>query len=272
MTTTNLIIQYDGLIRLSAFISMLIIMGLLENIIPRRALTESRVKRWTSNLSVTAINSVLLRLLFPISAVVVAFYAENNHIGLFNSAININYLWSVILSILFFDLVIYWQHRLFHLIPVLWRVHRVHHVDLDIDVSTGIRFHPIEIILSLLIKYVAIIVIGAPAVSVVLFQVILNVTSMFNHSNIHLPFIVDKIIRLIIVTPDMHRVHHSDIVVETNSNYGFNLSIWDKIFGSYRAQPILGHLGMIIGIKEIRDTKDCVNLFGILKLPFTKKT
>ena len=269
---SNIIIQYDGFIRLSAFIFMLIIMGILENVTPRRALTESRAKRWASNLSITALNSVLLRFIFPISAVVVAFYADDNHLGLFNSVLKINDLWAVIISILIFDLVIYWQHRLFHVIPVLWRVHRMHHVDLDIDVSTGVRFHPIEIILSLLIKYATIIVIGAPALSVVLFQVILNATSMFNHSNIHLPFLLDKIIRLIIVTPDMHRVHHSDIVVETNSNYGFNLSIWDKIFGSYRAQPSLGHLGMMIGIKEIRDTKDCVNLVGMLKLPFMKKS
>jgi sterol desaturase/sphingolipid hydroxylase (fatty acid hydroxylase superfamily) len=160
---------------------------------------------------------------------------------------------------------------MFHMIPLLWRVHRMHHTDLDFDVTTGIRFHPIEILLSLLIKFAAVCLLGAPVIGVIIFEVLLNVTSMFNHSNIKLPLIFDRLLRLITVTPDMHRVHHSVHVEETNSNFGFNLSWWDRLFGTYKNQPKDGHLNMIIGIPEFRDAKYCIKLPGMILIPFISK-
>ena len=168
------------------------------------------------------------------------------------------------------DLVIYGQHVAMHKVPALWRLHRMHHVDLDFDVTTGARFHPVEIVLSMLIKFAAILVIGAPAMAVLVFEVVLNATAMFNHSNVRLPAGLDRVLRLVLVTPDMHRVHHSVIRRETDSNYGFNLPWWDRIFGTYRDQPEAGHTGMQIGLSDIRSEALCVNLLGMLKLPFIK--
>ncbi len=258
-------------LRLGFFFGVLIFFALWEFIAPRRKLSVSKSKRWISNLSMVFINSILIRILFPTAAVGVALYTQQHHVGLFN-IIHLSHWTTIIASVIILDLVIYLQHVMLHAIPTLWRIHRVHHVDLDIDITTGIRFHPIEIILSLFIKFCAIILIGAPAVSVIIFQILLNITSMFNHSNIYIPYIIDKIIRCITVTPDMHRVHHSDIPHETNCNFGFNLSIWDRIFGTYKAQPQLGHTQMHIGIKTIREERYCMNLWGMLKLPFMKET
>ena len=175
---------------------------------------------------------------------------------------------SVVMSVVVLDFIIYAQHVLMHKIPVFWRLHRVHHVDLDFDVTTGGRFHPVEIVLSMLIKFGSILLLGAPAVAVVIFEVLLNATAMFNHSNVRLPLAVDSILRLFLVTPDMHRVHHSALRMETDSNYGFNLPWWDRLFGTYRAQPRAGHRAMTIGLENIREQKLCVNLVGMLKLPF----
>jgi len=167
------------------------------------------------------------------------------------------------------DLVIYLQHVMVHAVPLLWRLHRVHHADLDYDVTTGARFHPLEIILSLLIKFAVILLLGPPLVAVVIFEVLLNATAMFNHGNVSLPPAVDRWIRWLLVTPDMHRVHHSIEDDETNSNFGFNLPWWDRLLGTYRAQPRSGHQGMVIGIRTFRETRQCVSLPGMLKIPFS---
>lgn len=261
-------IENEALTRISFFLGVFIVMAIWEWLKPRRKLSVSKSKRWLSNLSIILLNSILIRLIFPAAAIGVAAYAQQNHIGYFNRAL-LSHPWlAVIFSVIILDFVIYLQHVMFHAIPIFWRVHRMHHVDLDIDVTTGLRFHPIEIFLSLLIKFGAILLIGAPVLGVLIFEILLNATSMFSHSNAWLPLKLDKILRCIIVTPDMHRVHHSDIPTETNSNFGFNLSIWDRILGTYTNQPRLGHDGMTIGIKEIRAKKFCMHLLGMLRVPF----
>lgn len=265
-----LLIQSDSSLRLAFFFSVLVVMAVWEWLAPRRTLMVSKSKRWTSNLTITIINSILVRIFFPTAVIGVALYAEHNEIGLFNNNVTTYYWIAVIASVIILDFVIYLQHIMFHAVPLFWRFHRVHHVDLDIDVTTGVRFHPLEIILSLFIKFGAVVLIGAPALSVVIFQILLNTTSMFSHGNVRLPLIIDKFMRLVFVTPDMHRVHHSDIPAETNSNYGFNLSIWDRLFGTYKNQPEHGHKHMGIGVKSIRQNKYCVNLAGMLWLPFKR--
>ena len=259
------------IIRLSFFFCILFLMFSWELLAPRRPLSISKSKRWISNLSIICIDSVIIRLLFPAAAVGVALYAEQNNLGFFNHTLHFNDWIVVAASVIILDFTIYLQHVIFHAIPLFWRIHRMHHIDLDIDVTTGVRFHPIEIILSLVIKFSVIISVGIPALAVIIFEVLLNSTSMFNHGNVKMPLILDKFIRWIIVTPDMHRVHHSDIPNETNSNFGFNFSIWDRIFGTYTAQPRLGHKQMTIGIKEIRDATYCANLLGMLWVPFIRK-
>ena len=263
------IIQHEASIRIAFFLSIFVTMAGLEMIWPRRKLNVSKAKRWVSNLSIVVLNTVVIRLLFPTAALGVALITEDRHWGLFN-LLAIPYWTSVVLAVLALDLTIYAQHVLMHKITLLWRLHRVHHVDLDFDVTTGGRFHPVEIIVSMLIKFAAIIVLGAPALAVVIFEVLLSTTSMFNHSNVRLPLALDGILRLVLVTPDMHRVHHSVIRRETDSNYGFNLPWWDRLFGTYRAQPESGHIDMQIGVKDIRDQTLCVNLVGMLKLPFIR--
>lgn len=256
--------------RLSCFFGALIILGIWEVIAPKRKWSASKLKRWLSNLSIVAINTAIIRLFFPAAAVGVALFAAQQKWGLLNHY-SLPYWFSVLISVVILDLVIYIQHVIFHAIPIFWRVHRVHHVDLDFDVTTGVRFHPIEIVLSLFIKFAAIILLGAPALGVIIFEILLNVVVMFNHGNIRMPLFIDRVIRWVIVTPDMHRVHHSMEVDETNSNFGFSFSIWDRVFGTYRRQPRAGHVAMTIGIKSIRDHKFCVDLLGMLWLPFVGK-
>jgi sterol desaturase/sphingolipid hydroxylase (fatty acid hydroxylase superfamily) len=239
-------------IRLSAFGSVFIAMALWEHWAPKRRLSIGRPPRWPGNLGVLAVDALLVRVLFPTAAVGVALACEARGWGLFN-AVSVPYAAAVVLSVLVLDLAIYLQHVLFHAVPVLWRLHRMHHADLDIDVTTGVRFHPVEILLSLFIKFGLIALIGAPALAVLIFEVLLNATSMFNHSNIRMPAPVDAIVRQLIVTPDMHRVHHSIVRGETNSNFGFNFPWWDRLFGTYRAQPMHGHEGMTIGLERFRD-------------------
>lgn len=260
--------QNEVIVRLGFFFGILVIMFIWELWAPKKLLSVSKTKRWISNLLIVFIDSAIIRLLFPAAIVGVALYAQQNNLGLFNQIPYLNYWLAVVASVIILDLSIYLQHVMFHAIPLFWRVHRMHHIDLDFDVTTGVRFHPIEITLSLLIKMCVVILIGAPALGVMIFEILLNATSMFNHGNVRMPFMVDKLIRLIVVTPDMHRVHHSDIPNETNSNFGFNLSIWDKIFGTYLSQPRLGHEKMTIGIKTIRELKYCINLLGMLWVPF----
>ena len=227
-------------------------MALWEILAPRRRQAVGRRRRWPGNIGVVVVDTLILRLLFPTAAVGVALLGEARGWGLLNNLQLPGWL-AVLATILVLDLAIYLQHVLFHAVPALWRLHRMHHADLEIDVTTGIRFHPVEILLSMLIKIGVVAALGAPAVGVLLFEVILNATSMFNHGNVLLPAPLDRVIRWLLVTPDMHRVHHSIVPAETNSNFGFNLSLWDRLFGTYRPQPAAGHLGMTIGIESFRD-------------------
>ncbi len=263
-------LEHEVTLRLACFFAVLGGMALWEVAAPRRVLTVSKALRWTSNLGIVVLNTVLLRLLFPAAAVGMAAFAATQGWGVLNH-IAVPSAWAVLASVVVLDLAIYLQHVMFHAVPLLWRLHRVHHADLDFDVTTGARFHPIEIVLSLLIKFAVIVVLGPPLVAVVIFEVLLNATAMFNHSNVRLPLAVDRVLRRVIVTPDMHRVHHSVEDFETNSNFGFNLSLWDRFFGTYRAQPIAGHEGMTIGIRTFRDPRLCAYLPGMLRLPFIGK-
>lgn len=257
-------------IRLSFFFGIFFIMAIWEVYAPRRALLLPKASRWLNNLGLVFFNSLLLRFLFPAAAVGVAAFANANGWGLLNYY-SLPYFLAVILSVMAMDFIIYLQHVMVHAVPVLWRLHRVHHADLDYDVTTGSRFHPIEIILSMLIKFATIIVLGPPVIAVILFEVILNGLAMFNHANIGLPKALDSLLRWFIVTPDMHRVHHSVEDDETNSNFGFNLTWWDRLFGTYRDQPRAGQLGMTIGIHKFRDSKEANQIVGMLLLPFKGK-
>ena len=259
--------QHEMAIRLGFFLGILAAMALWETLAPRRALNVSRPLRWANNLGLVLLDSLVLRLVFPVAAVGMAGFAAARGWGLFNYVALPGWL-VVLASLLSLDLVIYLQHVMLHAIPALWRLHRVHHADLDFDVTTGLRFHPIEILLSMLIKFAAIAVLGPPVLAVVVFEVLLNATAMFNHGNVRLPLAVDRLLRWLVVTPDMHRVHHSWEDDETNSNFGFNLPWWDRLFGTYRAQPRAGHMDMTIGIRSFRDRRHCVWLSGLLAMPF----
>ena len=233
---------------------------------PRRQLAVGRLKRWPSNIGVLVVDALLVRLLIPAAAVGAAIYAAGNGLGLFNW-LQLRLSVGAILGFLILDFVIWAQHRAFHHVPLLWRLHRMHHADLDIDVTTGVRFHPIEILISLAIKIAVIVAFGIPPVGVFVFEVMLNATSMFNHSNARMPHWLDRVLRLIVVTPDMHRVHHSIVRKETDSNFGFNLPWWDWMFGTYRREPQAGHDGMTIGIPQFRDPQE-LRLHKMLTQPF----
>jgi sterol desaturase/sphingolipid hydroxylase (fatty acid hydroxylase superfamily) len=260
------VLAYEPAIRLSAFSSVFAVMAILELLGPRRKQTIRRRVRWPSNLGVVAADTLLVRLVFPVTAVGLALFAEAHGWGLFN-AFPLPVWIAVVSSIILFDLAIYFQHVLFHAVPALWRVHRMHHADLEFDVTTGLRFHPIEILLSMVIKLVVVAALGAPAVAVLIFEIVLSATSLFNHSNVRIPLGLDRRLRWFVVTPDMHRVHHSIVSRETNSNFGFNLPWWDRLFGTYRAQPAAGHDGMSIGIDEFRDPRE-LRLDRMLLQPF----
>lgn len=258
----------EPVLRLSIFASVFTIMALWEVLAPRRRLAIGRITRWPSNLGVVMLDTLVVRILFPTSAVGLALLAEAKGFGLFNAWPVAEWI-SIIASVVVLDLAIYFQHVLFHAVPALWRLHRMHHADLEFDLTTGARFHPIEIVLSMLIKHAVIGALGAPAVAVLIFEVLLNGTAMFNHSNVRLPRQIDRVARCFIVTPDMHRVHHSVVVRETNSNFGFNLPWWDRLFGTYRDQPAAGHEAMTIGIEQIRDPAE-QRLDRMLTQPFRK--
>jgi len=257
---------HEPVVRLVSFVSVFTAMALAEFIAPRRVQGIARIRRWPSNLGIVLIDAAVVRVLFPTSAVALALFAGFKGWGVLN-------VWpvpdwaAVIIAVVVLDLAIYLQHVLFHAVPALWRLHRMHHADLEFDVTTGARFHPIEIVLSMLIKLAVVGAFGAPAVAVLIFEVLLNATAMFNHSNVRLPDHLDHILRWIVVTPDMHRVHHSVVVRETNSNFGFNLPWWDRLFGTYRAQPAAGHEGMTIGIEKFRDPAE-QRLDRMLTQPF----
>jgi sterol desaturase/sphingolipid hydroxylase (fatty acid hydroxylase superfamily) len=271
MHVSNFIISHEVLMRLGGFFGILGIVSLWEMIAPRRALTISKPLRWINNIGIVFLNSFLLRIIFPSAAVGVATFAQKHGWGFFYY-LQVSYIFAVLSSIIAMDFFIYLQHVMFHAVPVFWRVHRMHHTDLDFDVTTGIRFHPIEIILSMLIKFAVIVVIGPPVVSVIVFEVVLNATSMFNHGNLHIPRNIDKVMRWFMVTPDMHRVHHSVDTNETNTNFGFNMPWWDRLLGTYKNQPHLGHEGMIIGLREFRDVRQSTILSRMLAIPFVDKT
>lgn len=270
MNFEQTVLANEPVIRLSFFLGTFAVVGLWEVLAPRRALTVSKALRWASNLGLVVLNTVVLRLVFPLAAVGVAAFAAENGWGLINH-FQVPFWLAVPLAVIAMDFVIWLQHVMVHAVPLLWRLHRVHHADLDYDVTTGARFHPIEIILSMLIKFATIVVLGPPVVAVVIFEVLLNATAMFNHGNIRLPAAVDRVLRWVVVTPDMHRVHHSIEDDETNSNFGFNLTWWDRLFGTYREQPRAGHTAMTIGIRDHRNPSEVARLDGMLLLPFKGK-
>jgi sterol desaturase/sphingolipid hydroxylase (fatty acid hydroxylase superfamily) len=263
---TKFIFSHEALIRLIFFFAILGLMAAWEMMTPRRRLSTSKKARWSANLGLVVIDTLTLRLIFPITAVNLALLAHDRGWGLFNS-LQLSYGADVVIGLLALDFVIYLQHAMFHFLPTFWRLHRVHHTDLDFDVTTGIRFHPVEILLSLGIKMAVITFLGVPALAVVLFEIILNATSLFNHGNVRLPQTLDRGLRLFVVTPEMHRVHHSVVIKEYNSNFGFNLPWWDRLLGTYRAQPAAGHEGMTIGLALVRDPKK-LTLPRLLIQPF----
>jgi sterol desaturase/sphingolipid hydroxylase (fatty acid hydroxylase superfamily) len=264
------ILDSESAIRLGCFFGVLLLVALGEMVVPRRHRQRGTPVRWMNNFGLVFLNTFVLtfvlRFALPAGAVGVAVWAEGRGLGLLNHLAVSKWL-AVPLSVIALDLVIYLQHVVFHAFPLLWQLHMVHHADLDFDVSTGLRFHTIEILLSMGIKAAAIILLGVPAVAVLVFEVLLNATSMFNHGNLRLPPWLDRVLRLFVVTPDMHRVHHSVIARETNSNFGFNLPWWDFLFGTYRSQPAEGHEAMTIGLHQFRDRR-VQHLHQMLALPF----
>jgi len=259
--------EFEIAVRLGFFGGVLLVMTLWELLAPRRPLTVRKAPRWASNLGLVALNIVLARLLIPVTAVAAAIVAQSRGWGVLH-LIDWPFWVELVLALLVFDLTIYLQHVLFHAVPLLWRLHLVHHADLDFDVTTGLRFHTLEILLSALIKLAAVVVIGPSAMAVVIFEVLLNATAMFNHSNVQMPAWLDTALRWLVVTPDMHRVHHSVIRREANSNFGFNLPWWDFLLGTYRGQPHEGHDGMTIGVTHLRDELEVDRLPRMLVIPF----
>jgi sterol desaturase/sphingolipid hydroxylase (fatty acid hydroxylase superfamily) len=267
MDLEKFVLAHEPAIRLGFFVGIFAIVALWELAAPRRALRVSKPARWLNNLALAALDTLILRVMFPLAAIGVAGFAANRGWGLLN-LFPVPFWVAVPLAVITLDLAIWLQHVMLHAVPALWRLHRVHHADPDYDVTTGARFHPIEMVLSMLIKFGTIAVLGPPVVAVVVFEVLLNATAMFNHGNIRLPIALDRWLRWIVVTPDMHRVHHSVEDDETNSNFGFNLPWWDRLFGTYRDQPRAGHLAMTIGIRGHTDPHEVIRLDGLLVLPF----
>jgi len=267
MNLEQTVLANEPAIRLGFFLGVFAVIGFWELLAPRRVLTVSKTLRWTSNLGLVVLDTALLRLIFPLAGVGLAAFCAKNGWGILNH-FPVPFWVAVPLAVIALDFVIWLQHVMVHAVPLLWRLHRVHHADLDYDVTTGARFHPLEIVLSMLIKFATIVVLGPPVVAVVIFEVLLNATAMFNHGNIGLPARLDRILRWVVVTPDMHRVHHSIEDDETNSNFGFNLPWWDRLFGTYRDQPRAGQTGMTIGIRDHGDPREVSRLDGMLLLPF----
>ena len=252
---SDFLLAHEPSIRLSFFLGILVIMAIWEVVAPRRRQEIPRSLRWSNNLALVVVDTFVVRLAFPIVAVGLAILAAQRGWGLFN--IFAVPAWAAIpLAIVTLDLVIYLQHVMFHAVPALWRLHRMHHSDLEFDVTTGLRFHPLEILLSMGLKLAVVAALGPPAIAVLIFEVLLNATALFNHSNVRIPLKLDRVLRLIVVTPDMHRVHHSILPTETNSNFGFNLPWWDRLLGTYHAQPRDGHDAMTIGIEQFRSRRD----------------
>jgi len=258
-------------IRLVCFIGIFAAMAVWEMVAPRRTLQIGKPLRWGSNLGLVFLNSLMLRFVAPLGAVGIALFAESRAWGLFHY-FDAPYWLAIVLTVILLDFAVYLQHVMFHAVPLFWRLHMVHHADLDFDVTTGLRFHTIEILLSFGIKAAVVLLLGPPAVAVLIFEVSLNATSMFNHSNVRMPLAFDRVLRWLVVTPDMHRVHHSVFPRETNSNFGFNLPWWDRLLGTYRDQPTDGHSGMTIGLTDFRDERIADRLHRMLLLPLTGQT
>jgi sterol desaturase/sphingolipid hydroxylase (fatty acid hydroxylase superfamily) len=254
------------LIRIGSYASVLGIMATWELLAPRRKLTVSKLCRWGGNLTIVILNTVIARLLFMGGVVATAAMAQDHSWGILNWVKGPAWL-ELALAIVALDFIIYWQHQVFHYVPILWRFHMMHHSDLDLDVSSGVRFHPVEIIISTGVKALSVLVLGVAPLAVVTFEIVLNSTALFNHSNVRMPVALDRMLRWFIVTPDMHRIHHSTDVRETNSNYGFNVPWWDRLFGTYCPEPALGQTGMKIGLEHLGPPV-CLNLFMMLRFPF----
>nr|WP_250155713.1 sterol desaturase family protein [Vibrio alginolyticus] len=266
MTVTETTFQEPSWLRLGFFLGVLFLCAIWENKLPRKTLTASRRFRWVNNLSLVAFNSLVIALIMPITAFQAAVIAQEQQWGLLN-ILSLPAWLNIFLTVILLDFVIYAQHVVFHHVKPLWKIHRMHHADLDIDVTTGARFHPFEIIISMGVKIAAVFILGVSPIGIVVFEIVLNASAMFNHSNAKLALSIDQKLRNVIVTPDMHRVHHSVIVKETHSNFGFFLSVWDRFFGTYRAQPKLGHDDVVIGVPEIRDEEE-QRLDKLLTQPF----
>jgi sterol desaturase/sphingolipid hydroxylase (fatty acid hydroxylase superfamily) len=261
----NELLELEAPLRLGIFAGLFALVALWEWRAPRRSCKWARRRRWPGNLGVALLSTLLLRLVTPAAAVGAALLAAERGWGLFQQ-LELPPGVAFVASVLLLDLLIYFQHRVFHRVPLLWRLHRMHHSDPDFDVSTAVRFHPLEILLSMGIKMAAVLLLGAPATAVLVFELLLNATSVFNHGNLRLPEGVDRWLRLLIVTPDMHRVHHSVRHEETDSNFGFSIPWWDRLFGSYRAQPAGGHEGMRIGLTEFSGERE-IRLADMLLQP-----
>ncbi|MBT4762840.1 MAG: sterol desaturase family protein [Bdellovibrionaceae bacterium] len=266
----SVILKYEAQIRLAAFIGIFAIMAITEIFKPYRKLTQSKLKRWRTNLTLVVTNTVLAKFILPVTAVFVAQQCQANDIGILNY-LNIGGSLNILLTVIALDFFIWLQHVVVHAVPMFWRLHRVHHTDLDYDVTTGARFHPIEILMSMMVKIGVISFLGPSAEGVILFEVILNGSAMFNHSNIQFPKWVDKWLRYILVTPNMHRIHHCVGENETNSNFGFCLAWWDLIFDTHMWNAKQPDDKFVIGLDTIRDPKDCVNYWGLFKTPFVGK-
>lgn len=260
------IIENELYIRLSFFLTIFTLTALGELLSPCKQLTGSKPIRWFSNLAIVVLNSVTIKFLFPILAVDIAYMATERQWGLMHW-LDIPTPLATFIAVVLLDCAIYFQHVLFHHVPILWRLHRMHHSDVDIDVTTGARFHPLEIILSMLFKILIVMLIGAPVVAVIIFEVLLNLTAMFNHGNVKIPKKIDKYLRYLLVTPDVHRIHHSVDGTETNRNFGFCLTWWDMIFRTYQNQPKQGHTNMTIGLTIFRRSQESY-LQRMLTQPF----
>jgi sterol desaturase/sphingolipid hydroxylase (fatty acid hydroxylase superfamily) len=261
---------HEPTVRLGAFAGVFALMALWETVAARRTLAVPKARRWFSNLALVVLNTLVLRFVFPTASIGAAVFVAEQGWGALNW-IDIHPVLAVLASVVMLDLAIYLQHVMFHAVPVLWRLHMVHHADLDFDVTTGLRFHPLEILISMGIKLALVVLIGPPVVGVLIFEVVLNATSMFNHGNVSLPHAVDRVLRWVVVTPDMHRVHHSVEPSETNSNFGFNLPWWDRLLGTYRAEPAAGHDEMEVGLERLQERRP-QGLFWMLRLPFGAET
>lgn len=265
---TDFLLANEPRVRLAGFLGVFAVMALWEMSASRRALSVAKRPRWTGNLGLALVNGVLPRLLLPASVMSAALLVDARRWGLFN-ILDLPRGLEILLAVAALDLIIYWQHVLFHMLPTLWRLHRVHHADPDFDVTTGVRFHPVEIALSMMIKFAAIAALGPAPVAVLMFEVLLNAAAVFNHSNARLPLGIDRALRWVLVTPDMHRVHHSVEEHETNSNFGFALPLWDRLFGTYKDQPDAGHEAMAIGLRATRAPRQVIALAGMLLLPLS---